>query len=456
MCVLALGLSTPSNAQVFQVVSGKLESDDNVFVAPESGATIRLSKGITLKAWPGSRLHRVHKRVKLWLSAEGRTLTHVVALAGGRVDIECNDPTRAVLVRAPLEIASVVRGGHMSLAAQNGQVSIINQDSNVIWALGAGKFSKLEAGKVKTLSKLAESETALLPASEVRMENNLYGSFGRGAELTGVDWQPVAQAVGYRVNIQQLEPENRALGLIETVAPVLSPPPQLPAGRYALSVQAVDRFGIEGRASKPQSFSVVGVRTSDGGYVDQRGNIVAGYDRRLRLTFADGLVMKGGALDWQPVPDEIVLPSSDPINIHVRQAGDTRLLSARVLAHQVKTSVTVGPKLVRRPGESVQIEVSITGPDGESVPAWIEPHFRVLLGIDEVDVTWRRDNDKFIAEVPAREGEGPWVVRAEVSDQYGHVLGRDFVEVAPRAVAPAPVAPPPPAPPSPPPAQASR
>ncbi len=455
MCVLAVGLSTPSHAQVFQVVSGKLDSDDNVFVAPESGATIRLSKGITLKAWPGSRLHRVHKRVKLWLSAEGRTLTHVIALAGGRVDIECNDPTRAVLVRAPLEIASVVRGGHMSLSAQDGQVSIVNQDSTVIWALGAGKFTKLEAGKIKTLSKFAESETALLSATEVRMENNLYGGFGKGAELTGVDWQPVPQAVGYRVSIQQLEPENRALGLIETVGPVLSPPPQLPAGRYALSVHAVDRFGIEGRASQPQSFSVVGVRTSDGGYVDQRGNIVAGYDRRLRLTFAEGLVMKGGALDWQPVPEEIILPSSDPMDIHVRQAGDTRLLSARVVSHQVKTTVSVGPKLVRWPGESVQIEVSITGPNGEGIPAWIEPQFRVLLGIDEVEVAWRREGDRYVTEVPAREGDGPWVVRAEVSDQFGHALGRDFVEVAPRELAPLPVAAPPPAAPKPP-AQASR
>lgn len=456
MCVLALGVSTPSHAEVFQVVSGKLDSDDNVFVAPESGATIRLSKGITLKAWPGSRLHRVHKRAKLWISAEGRTLTHVVALAGGRVDIECNDPTRAVLVRAPLEIASVVRGGRMSLAAHAGQVSIVNHDSTVIWALGAGKFSKLEAGKIKTLSKFAESETALLPATEVRMENNLYGGFGRGAELTGVDWQPVPQAVGYRVSIQQLEPENRALGVIETVGPALSPPPQLPAGRYALSVHAVDRFGIEGRASQLHSFTVVGVRTSDGGYVDRRGNIVAGYDRRLRLTFAEGLVLKGGALDWRPVPEEIVLPSSDPMDIHVRQAGDTRLLSARVMAHQVKTTVSVGPKLVRWPGESVQIEVSITSPDGEGIPSWIEPQFRVLLGIDEVEVTWRRQGDKFVTEVPAREGVGPWVVRAEVSDQFGHALGRDFVEVAPRDIAPAaPAAAPPPAAPKPP-AQASR
>ena len=164
---------------------------------------------------------------------------------------------------------------------------------------------------------------------------------------------------------------------------------------------------------------------------------MAGYDRRLQLTFANGLIMKGGKLDWQPVPDEIVMPSGEPMNLHVRQAGDTRLLSARVMAHQVMALVSVGPKLVRWPGDNVRIEVSITGPEGRRAPTWIEPRFRVLLGIDELDVEWTRRDGKFVAEVPPQAGDGPWVVRVEVQDQYGHALGRDFVEIAPAPLAPA-------------------
>lgn len=451
MCVLGLALCTQSQAQIFQVISGKLELEKGNLVARDKGAVVRLSKGITMTVAPGTKLAKVHKRERLWLSVKGRTLTHLVVMESGRVDVECRDPERAVMVRAPFEMASIVRGGHMAVLARSGQVSLVNYEGSVVWAAGSWKFAPLEPTKIHTLARDFEVETSLLPAPDVRMENNIYGGFGRGAELSGVDWKPVPEADGYRVDIEQVEPERRLSARLRTLAPVLSPPPLLPAGRYGLSVRAVDRFGIEGQASSVESFNVVGVRTSDGGYVDPRGNIVAGYDRRVQLTYADGLVMKGGQLDWHPVPDAFVLPSAEPMSLHVRQAGDTRMLSARVIAHQVKALVSVGPKSVRWPGDSVQIEVRLAGAEGQAAPAWIEPRFRVLLGIDELEVSWTRQHDSFSAEVPAQTGEGPWVVRVEVQDQYGHPLGRDFVEIAPQ-----PALPTLPSAPAAPPAQASR
>jgi hypothetical protein len=452
MCVLVLALCTRSQAQLFQVTSGRLELEKGNLVAREKGAVVRLSKGITMTLAPGTKLAKVHKRERLWLSAKGRTLTHLLVMESGRVDVECRDPNRAVMVRAPFEVASIVQSGRMGVRARSGQVSLINYEGSVVWAARSWKFMPLGQKKVHTLSRDFEVETALMPAPEVRMENNIYGGFGRGAELSGVDWKPVPEADSYQVEIEQFEPEKRLSTQLRTFAPVLSPPPVLPAGRYGLSVRAVDRFGIEGPASSVESFNVVGVRPSDGGYVDRRGNIVAGYDRRVQLTYADGLVMKGGQLDWQPVPEAFVLPSAEPMSLHVRHADDTRMLSARVIAHQVKAVVSVGPKYVRWPGDSVQIEIGLTGAEGEPAPGWIEPRFRVLLGIDELDVSWTRHLDRFTAEVPAQAGEGPWVVRVEVYDQYGHPLGRDFVEIAPQP-APAPALLPLPAAP---PAQASR
>jgi len=238
--------------------------------------------------------------------------------------------------------------------------------------------------------------------------------------------------VGYRVSVEQLEPERRFVSSLETLAPTLSPPPRLEPGRYDLSVQAIDRFGINGRFSKSETFSVMGVRSSDGGYVDAQGNIIAGYDRRVHLTYADGLLMKGAQRDWHPVPEEIVLPSGEPMNLHVRQVGDTRMVSARILPQKLETSVSVGPKFVRWPGDSVRVEVKIEGPTAGSTPAWITPRFRVLLGIDEFPVTWTQHGDTYVTEVPPQSGGGPWIVRVEVEDQYGHLLGRDFVEIAPR------------------------
>ncbi|HEU4579295.1 MAG TPA: hypothetical protein VFS67_13615 [Polyangiaceae bacterium] len=449
MCAGVLALGTRAHAaDEFQVVAGRLESRSDGVVAAQGGATVRLAKGASLRLEPGTKLYRVHKQTPLWLSNRGRTLTHLLALASGRIDVESNDPDLAVMVSAPLAVTSFVRGGRMHIAAEADQVSIVNLDGSVSWAVKSWKFTPLAAGKVHNIAKGSEAESAILPAPVVRLENNLFGGFDpRGAALSGVSWEPVPGAVRYRVSVEQLEPERRRVSNVETTSAALSSPPRLDPGRYALSVQAVDRFGINGQFSSSEPFTVMGVRSSDGGYVDAQGNIIAGYDRSVHLTYADGLLMKGQH-EWGPLPDEIVLPSGEPMNLHLRQAGDTRLVSARLLPPRVTTSVFVGPKFARWPGDSLRVEVRISageprapseGAAPGAPPAWITPRFRVQLGIDDLPVTWTQNGDTYVTEIPPQGGEGPWIVRVEVEDQYGHLLGRDFVEVA-RRPAPAPAA----------------
>ena len=442
MCAGVLALSTRSHAaDEFQVVAGRLESRSDGVTAAEGGATLRLAKGAYLRLEPGTKLYRVHKQTRLWLSNRGRTLTHLLALASGRVDVESKDPDLAVMVSAPLAVTSFVRGGRMHIAAEPDQVSIVNLDGTVSWAVKSWKFTTLAPGKVHNIARGSEAESAILPAPVLRLENNLFGGFApQGAPLSGVSWEPVPGAVRYRVSVEQLEPERRRVSNLEVTAATLSSPPRLGPGRYAIAVQAVDRFGINGQFSSAEPFSVMGVRSSDGGYVDAQGNIIAGYDRSVHLTYADGLLMKGQH-EWGPLPDAIVLPSGEPMNLHLRQAGDTRLLSARLLPPHVATSVFVGPKFARWPGDSLRVEVKIEGPTPGTPPAWITPRFRVQLGIDDLPVTWSQSGDTYVTEIPPQGGEGPWIVRVEVEDQYGHLLGRDFVEIAQRTVAPPPPTP---------------
>jgi len=125
------------------------------------------------------------------------------------------------------------------------------------------------------------------------------------------------------------------------------------------------------------------------------------------------------------------------MNLHLRQVGDTRMVSARVLPPAIATSVFVGPKFAHWPGDRLRVEVKIEGSSPGAPPAWITPRFRVQLGIDDLPVTWSQIGDTYVTEIPPQGGEGPWIVRVEVEDQYGHLLGRDFVEIAQRP-APAP------------------
>jgi hypothetical protein len=59
----------------------------------------------------------------------------------------------------------------------------------------------------------------------------------------------------------------------------------------------------------------------------------------------------------------------------------------------------------------------------------------VALGVDPIEVEWRREGDELFGRVSPQAGKGPWVVRLEVSDQFGIPLGRDFVEVTQQAPA---------------------
>ena len=113
MCVLVLALSTQSHAQIFQVTSGKLELEKGNLVAREKGAVVRLSKGITMTVAPGTKLAKVHKRERLWLSAKGRTLTHLIVMESGRVLLE----GRANDVLNNPEMADLYFGGSVKQAA---------------------------------------------------------------------------------------------------------------------------------------------------------------------------------------------------------------------------------------------------------------------------------------------------------------------------------------------------
>jgi hypothetical protein len=439
MCVMLLAVSTPSGAELAgalskDVVSGRLELDAGRVVARDSGAVIELSPGVRLHVAPGTRMLAVHRRERLWLGAAERTLTDVVVLESGHVDVECADPARAVLVRAPLEVNGIVQSGKMTVSARDAGVSVANREGKVSWAVGSWKFEPVSRSQIKTFTSAGRSESTLLPAPVLRLQQDLLDGLGGAAELAGLEFRSVPHALAYRVQIEQLEPERRVALSLTTRAPLLSARPRLTPGRYRASVRAIDGSSVEGQASAAQDFSVVGVRTSSGARVDANGTIVAGADRRVQLTFASDLVMKDGLLDWRPVPDEIVLSSMQPKILSLRRPSDERTLTLRVMAQQFKALVSVGPQRARWPGDDLRLEVRILGLDGERAPSWVEPRFRVLLGIDVLNVTWRRDGDKFLADVPARGGLGPWVVRVEVRDQHDYPLGRDFVEIAPRAV----------------------
>ena len=54
---------------------------------------------------------------------------------------------------------------------------------------------------------------------------------------------------------------------------------------------------------------------------------------------------------------------------------------------------------------------------------------RVFVNVDQVEPTWTHSGNTYSAKVTQAPGAGPWVVRVEVSDDFGDEVGRDFVEL---------------------------
>ena len=59
------------------------------------------------------------------------------------------------------------------------------------------------------------------------------------------------------------------------------------------------------------------------------------------------------------------------------------------------------------------------------------------LGIEPIEVSFTRDGNRLVGTVPPTAVPGPWVLRVEVKDQFGALLGRDFLEIAKAPAAPA-------------------
>jgi hypothetical protein len=93
--------------------------------------------------------------------------------------------------------------------------------------------------------------------------------------------------------------------------------------------------------------------------------------------------------------------------------------------------VALGPSRAVWPNDPVQIAVELRSRQvGETVPAWLELKPEVKLGIDSIEVAFTRDGNRLIGTVPPTDRSGPWVLRVEVKDQFGALLGRDFLEIA--------------------------
>jgi hypothetical protein len=175
---------------------------------------------------------------------------------------------------------------------------------------------------------------------------------------------------------------------------------------------------------------VVGVTLPPGGYVTG-GDIFIGKGQEVRFSNTDGLEMTyEGAGRYVPASEAVSLYRGETTMVSFRIPGSAFPTSARLRPRGLYAHVVLGPSRAVWPTDPVQIAVELRSKDGTDIPQWLELKPEVTLGIEPIEVTFTRDGNRLIGTVPPTAVPGPWVVRVEVKDQFGSLLGRDFLEIA--------------------------
>jgi hypothetical protein len=258
----------------------------------------------------------------------------------------------------------------------------------------------------------------------------LWFSAGEPIEVSGFDFAPVARAKRYELRLrtpdgsaEQLRRVGGATRLSEAFVGLLP-------GRYELTLRSLDADGIAGAWSAPEPVRVVGVTLPPGGY-SSAGDIFIGKGQEVRFSNTEGLEMTyEGAGRYVPASEAVTLYRGETTVVSFRVPGSVYPTTARLRPRGVFAHVAIGPRRAVWPKDSVQIVIELRSKAGEAVPQWLELKTDVKLGIEPLEVAFTRDGNRLIGTVPPPERPGPWVLRVEVKDQFGSLLGRDFLEIA--------------------------
>jgi hypothetical protein len=114
---------------------------------------------------------------------------------------------------------------------------------------------------------------------------------------------------------------------------------------------------------------------------------------------------------------------------HLRLPGALERTSLAVAPRGLETRVDLTPTLARWPRDKIHIVVQL--PKSVAQGSGVELNASVTVNNEPVELDWVRTEatlESVILGPPVYPG--PWVIRAQVTDQHGFVLSRNFLEIA--------------------------
>lgn len=391
------------------------------------GAKVELSQGAEFSFEPSLHL-------KLRKPGDPETITRVIHLVHGAAEVTVptlRDPT-AVMFRGPGKLNAVAKEGHMTFVADDPRTTVAAREGEMLVGVG-NDWRPLKAGYARTLAP--EDPSALprpvLPSPSVSTESRLTLVRGGESAHASATWAALPNAARYDVVLKRTD-KDAAVVSHQIVTDAKASVDSLAPGTYALVVAAVDKQGLVGSPSAPCALRVLGIETPEGASVSQDGAIILGRDQRVSLVGAEGVELSYGASSlFMGAPSQLGLAHGEPTTVRFRSIGSAAETVLHLAPRGLHAAVDIGPRTAKWPIDHVTIQVDLYDTTGRPLPDESSIDATVTVNMTKVPVKWEHAGHALRATLSPGTPPGPWVVRAEIRDRNGDLLGRDFLEVAP-------------------------
>jgi hypothetical protein len=375
--------------------------------------------------------------IKLRKPTDPETITRAVYMPHGHVDVTVptlRDPT-AVMIRGPGKMSAVAKEGRLTFVAEGERTTAAARVGEMLVGIGRNDWKLLKQGTARTLSPEDPAATPrpILTAPKVTADAKLFIVRGDEEAHVAASWAPLTGAAQFDVTLARTGAAAKVVShqLVSKSSLAFG---ELTPGTYTLVVAPIDKQGLTGTVSEACTLRVVGVQTPPGASRSVDGAVIIGRDQRVSLVGADQMeVAYGNSADFMGVPNTLGLAHGSATTIRLRVPGTTEEAVLHLEPQGLRANVHIGPRSATWPLDRVAIDIDLYDTSGRAVPDDTEIDATVTVNLAKVPVSWERSHHTLHATLPAGTPPGPWVVRTEVHDGHGELIGRDHLEVAPVA-----------------------
>lgn len=400
--------------------------------APKAATDSRTLPGGAVLTFSKDAKYELGRPIRLQLETTGtdKTTVQVIKLTAGRVSVTIPETKKirtGVLIQAPRKVSAVAKGGQSLIIAAADRVTVAAQRGEMLAALG-NDWKPLASGVVRSFGAGVTSEQAVPAPPQLRVDSSMLLALN-GSVTTQLHALP-SQSVEYReLSLFRIDGSKRSKLDESEWRSDLQQLPALAPGQYELQARAVDRFGVESATSDPLTLRVIGAELPEGARLSQ-GSILLGRSGRVKLLGADGLEASyGHASVFIPAPKDVGLARGESTLLRLREPGAKTELGIKLEPRTMKADVEIGPKTARWPGDPLEVRVKLFDHSGRPLADELKTKPQVFVNVGQIVPTWTHTGNTYVAKIPSALGVGPWVVRVEVTDDFGDLAGRDFMEL---------------------------